>query len=253
MKADNKLNTKMQKHFIVLSFSTVFMILSEIYGELPAAPQQDQTLNDSLSETRPLPNPDYASSDSDCIEQEDPFLERQKKTNKRAYIAPILKVRLRDLNLGLTITLKISFKARKVQEKCPVCTRGFQMSKNTWLRCQKCRRLFHKSKKCSGDARFRDPYCCLFCEPAVVTIGPSVPGEMLLAESPPPIAASVPQAQGRAFTQDTARMEERIEDLKFSRSETQPYTEADGNCGLHAVLGTLVVMSQHFSIIFSFL
>ena len=117
------------------------------------------------------------------------------------------------------------------------------MSKNTWLRCQKCRRLFHKSKKCSGDARSRDPYCCLFCEPAVVTIGPSVPGEMLLAESPPPIAASVPQAQGRAFTQDTARMEERIEDLKFSRSETQPYTEADGNCGLHAVLGTLVVMS----------
>ena len=79
------------------------LVVGEDDGELHAALQQDQTLDDSLSETRPLPNPDYASSDSDCIEQEDPFLERQKKTNKRAYIAPILKVRLRDL--GLTITL----------------------------------------------------------------------------------------------------------------------------------------------------
>ena len=62
-------------------------------GGLPApAPQQDQTLDDSLSETRPLPNPDYESSDSD-IDQEDPFLDRAKKTNKRAYIAPILKVK----------------------------------------------------------------------------------------------------------------------------------------------------------------
>ena len=34
-----------------------------------------------------------------------------------------------------------------------------------------------------------------------------------------------------------------MEELKFARSETQPHTEADGNCALHAVLGALIVLS----------
>ena len=46
-------------------------------------------------------------------------------------------------------------------------------TKNTWLQCQKCCRLFQRPKKCSRDARFHDP--CLLCEPAVVSIRPSVP------------------------------------------------------------------------------
>ena len=54
-------------------------------------PDPDQTLDDSFSETRPLPNPDYESSDSE-VEQEDPFLDRLKKVNNRAYMKPILQV-----------------------------------------------------------------------------------------------------------------------------------------------------------------
>ena len=46
-------------------------------------------------------------------------------------------------------------------------------TKDTWFRCQKCRRLFQRPKKCSRDPRFHDP--CLICEPAVVSIRPSVP------------------------------------------------------------------------------
>ena len=53
--------------------------------------QADQTLDDSFSETRPLPNPDCESSDSE-VEQEDPFLDRLKKVNNRAYIKNIAKV-----------------------------------------------------------------------------------------------------------------------------------------------------------------
>ena len=60
-------------------------------GESVRDKQPDQTLDDSLSETRPLPNPDFESSDSE-VEQDDPFLDRLKKVNNRAYIKPILKV-----------------------------------------------------------------------------------------------------------------------------------------------------------------
>ena len=44
---------------------------------------------------------------------------------------------------------------------------------DTCFQCQKCCRLFQRPKKCSRDPRFHDP--CLLCEPAVVSIRPSVP------------------------------------------------------------------------------
>ena len=54
----------------------------------------EKTLNDSFSETRPLPDPGYESPDSD-VEQEDPFAvcrQRQKNLQRRAFIRPIQEV-----------------------------------------------------------------------------------------------------------------------------------------------------------------
>ena len=61
----------------------------------PSSPSEgpETSLNDTMSETRALPNPDYESQDSD-VEQEDPFLDRLKKSNRRAFIEPIVKVYL---------------------------------------------------------------------------------------------------------------------------------------------------------------
>ena len=51
----------------------------------------EKTLNDSFSETRPLPDPSYESPDSD-VEQDDPFIARQKNRQRRAFIKPITQV-----------------------------------------------------------------------------------------------------------------------------------------------------------------
>ena len=51
----------------------------------------EKTLNDSFSETQPLPDPSYESPDSD-VEQDDPFIARQKNLQRRAFIKPITQV-----------------------------------------------------------------------------------------------------------------------------------------------------------------
>ena len=51
----------------------------------------EKTLNDSFSETRPLPDPSYESPESD-VEKDDPFLNRQKNLQRRAFIKPIVEV-----------------------------------------------------------------------------------------------------------------------------------------------------------------
>ena len=119
------------------------------------------------------------------------------------------------------------------------------MAKNNWLRCLKCKCLFHKQskEKCSGAARYRVPFVCLLCEPEIVTVGP-VPGEMLLAEPSdvpvlaPQVVAPAPAIPGaKAFTDDLEHFETRMTDLKFARSDTQEDTPPDGDCALHASLG----------------
>ena len=47
------------------------------------------------------------------------------------------------------------------------------MTKNTWLRCSQCQRLYHKHLRCSGAAKSREPFTCLECQPEQINVGPS--------------------------------------------------------------------------------
>ena len=106
--------------------------LEPVNSENITITEAEDTLNDSLSETRLL-----SSSESEEEEQEDPF--PQKRTQA---IKPVLA-------------------ARKAAPKCGTCQKGFQMSRKLHIICDGCKKYFHKRHFNSTE----NPFLCHDCRP----------------------------------------------------------------------------------------